>query len=121
MPDRAPSRYERLRLHGAVRGAIIAYGIGAYTFFFSQPTTPAEQPAASPVAGVTQMLLVGVGLQLLVLVVRKLAPGSGRALDRERNPSPLGVFLFELLVDGVTVLLFALATFRGIAQHLGNL
>lgn len=114
------SAYERLRLHGAIRGAIIAYGIGVFTFFFSRPMVSAESPAISPAAGIFQMLLVGVGLQLLVLVVRRLAASYERVPGREGYLSPLAVFLFELLVDGVTVLLFAVATLRGIAQYVSG-
>ena len=94
----ARSRYDRLRLHGALRGAIIAYGIGAYALFV---------PAA---AGLS--ILAGIGLQLLVLAVRKLMAGRS---------SPAAMLVFELVVDGITVLLFALATFGGIAAHVGSL
>ena len=111
------SPYERLRLHGAVRGAIIAYGIGAVTFYFPLPMASAESPALSPATGALKMLLVGIGLQLLVLVVRRLVAGYGQTVGREGYLPPVAVFLSELLVDGVTVLVFALATFRSIAQY----
>ena len=97
------SSYERLRLHGALRGAIIGYGIGAYALFFPTPAAPS--------------LLVGIGLQVLVLAVRRIAAARGR--DQALPPAAMPVF--ELVVDGVTVLLFALATFRGITQSLNGI
>jgi hypothetical protein len=90
---------EQLRLHGAARTAIIGYGIGAYALFLPQPITK-------------QMLLIGIGLQLLVLIARKIAAAYER--------SGLALFVFELVVDAITVLLFALATFRGIHEYVSG-
>lgn len=95
--------YERLRLHGALRGAIIGYGIGAYALFFPTPAAPS--------------LLVGIGLQVLVLAVRKFLASR----DPAEGPPAATMFFFELVVDAITVLLFALATFRGIGQSLNDL
>ena len=119
-PSGSRSRYERLRLGGTVRSAIIAYGIGAVTYFFPQPMTLAESTTPAPAALALKMLLVGIGLQLLVLVVRWLVAGRNRAAGSEGSIAPVAVYVLELLVDGVTVLLFALATFRGIAQYAGG-
>lgn len=97
------SPYKRLRVHGAMRGAIIGYGIGAYTLFVPASAAPS--------------LLVGIGLQLLVLVVRRLVAGREGA----RALPPAAMPVFELVVDGITVLLFALATFRGIGHSLSGI
>jgi hypothetical protein len=111
------SRYERLRLHGAVRSAIIAFGIGAVTFVAPLPKSSAGSSTPGPAAGALTMLRVGIGFQLLVLLVRKLTAGRDTGEGGEGNPAPFAMFVIELLADGLTVLLFAIATFRGIAQY----
>ena len=95
----APDRLERLRLHGLLRSAIIGYGIAAYWLL---------APASHACAGYRYMLLVGIGVQLLVLAARKLV-------------SSLPPFIFELFADGVTVLLFALATYGSLIRYAGAL
>ena len=99
---------EQLRLHGAVRTAIIGYGVGAYALFLPQPIT-------------RQMLLIGIGLQLLVLIARRIAAAYERKAGPAGALSPLALFVFELIVDGVTVLLYALATFRTIHDYVERL
>lgn len=89
----------QLRLNGAARSVIIVYGIAAYTYLFPQP---------GAATGAMAMLLVGIGLQVLLLLVRYVVKGE---------LAPTAQFIFELLADGVTVLLFALATYQGILRH----
>ena len=115
--DITRSPYERLRLNGAVRTAIITYGIGAFTYFFPPLTATAESSASHAAAGVVPMLVVGIGLQVLLLLVRGIAAGFGRVAGAVSNLVPAAMYVSELLVDGVTVLLFALATYRGIAEY----
>ncbi|MEO8063320.1 MAG: hypothetical protein ABI821_11295 [Pseudomonadota bacterium] len=76
------------------RGILIALCIGGYAWVFHQPG-----------ASFTQMFLVGVGLQLLALVVRRFVPP-----DR----LPHAMYVLDLLIDGATVLAFALGVFGGI-------
>jgi len=52
-------------------------------------------------------LLAAAGVQLLVIALRRFVPA-----DR----LPQAMYIFELLADGVTVLLFALGIFGGIAN-----
>ena len=92
-------RYERLRLNGVLRSAIIGYGIAAFWLL---------APASELTAGYRPLFLIGIGVQLAVLIARKLV----RALPP---------FVFELLADGVTVLLFALGTVGSVYRHLGEL
>ena len=112
----APSRYERLRLGGRTRSAIIAYGIGAYTVFVPHAAGPAGSTAANIAVEITSMLFTATALQLLVFVVRAIAAAYERVTEKELPLGPLAMYVFELLVDGATVLLFALATYRGVAQ-----
>jgi hypothetical protein len=79
---------------GVLRGALIAYGIAAFTYFYGK---------ALPSGWVLMMLGAGVALQLILFGLRKLAlPAQAMQLA-------------GLVADGITVLLFALGTFRGMA------
>jgi len=59
---------------------------------------------------------VGVALQAALLLIRMVVTRYERSRGLEGLLSPLAIYLFELLVDAVTVALFAIATFRGIAE-----
>ena len=78
------------------RGVAIAVLIGLYGWFMKEPT-----------GSFTASLLVGAGLQILVLALRKLVPA-----DR----LPQAMYVFEYLADGLTVLMFALGVFGRIAS-----
>jgi hypothetical protein len=85
-----------MRRYGAVRSALIGYGVLAFTFF--PPTRT--------------LMLWGVGVQVAVIVVRKL-------IERQvRDPALAGqaLMVLELVADGVTVALFAIATLGGIMR-----
>ena len=79
-----------------LRGTLIAYGIAAFTYFYGK---------ALPSGWVLVMLGAGVVLQLALFGVRKLAL------------PPQAMQIAGLVADGVTVLLFALGTFRGMAAQ----
>jgi hypothetical protein len=120
--DKAPtvdgeSPYERMRRHGAIRSALIAYGIAAFVYFFPRPHTNADgEPVLVAATGALQMLLLGLALQIVSFAIRKIVTRYERKHGIEGFLSPLALFIFELVVDAVTVLLFALATFRGVAS-----
>jgi hypothetical protein len=82
---------------GTVRSAILAYGIAAYAFIVPQSAT-----------GSRTMLLVGIAVQALVLLAG--------FLTKRYTPdfAPAALPIVELIADGVTVFLFALATYQGI-------
>ena len=75
---------------------IIAVLIGIYGWIM-------RDGEASP----TVSLLVAAGVQIVVIAVRHLVPA-------DRQPEAMSVV--ELIADGVTVLLFALGVFGGIAR-----
>lgn len=83
----------------ALRGVLIGYGVAAFLFF---------QSRALPPGWAQVMLAAGVGLQLALFVL-------GRLHDKR------AMGLAELVADGVTVLLFALGTFKGIAAQVDAL
>jgi hypothetical protein len=81
---------------GVLRSSLIGYGVLAFTFF--PPTRT--------------LMLWGVGVQIAVIVARQL-------IERQvRDPaiSSQALTVVELLADGVTVALFAIATFGGIMR-----
>jgi len=85
-----------MRHYAALRSALIGYGVLAFTFF--PPTRT--------------LMLWGIGVQVAVILVRRL-------IQRQvRDPALAGTALMvlELLADGVTVALFAIATFGGIMR-----
>jgi hypothetical protein len=113
--DKVSAPYEGLRLNGMVRGAVIAYGIAATTLMLSRSGL-ADRAGYSPKRLLTY-LLVGLGLQTLLFIVRRLTARYERAAGLQGQLSPFAVYLFELIVDAITVFLFALATFRGFLQY----
>ena len=116
-PPGGESPYERMRQHGAIRSALIAYGITAFVYFFPRPQTNADgEPVLMAATGALQILLVGLALQIVSFALRKIVTRYERKHGIEGFLSPLALFIFELVVDAVTVLLFALATFRGLAS-----
>jgi len=96
-------RYRELRLDSTMRGWIIGFGVVACGFFWRTSG-----------GGILQMLLTGLGLQALLFLVKRAVGAYERRIGAEGELAPLAVYVFELLVDAGTVLLFALATFRGI-------
>ncbi|HEV8330199.1 MAG TPA: hypothetical protein VGQ22_02150 [Steroidobacteraceae bacterium] len=84
------------RSYTALRSALIGFGVAAFTFF--PPTRT--------------LMLWGVGAQLAVIVLRKVIE------RRLRDPAMAGTALMvlEIVGDGVTVALFAIATLGGIMR-----
>ena len=85
-----------MRRYGAIRSTLIGYGVLAFAFF--PPTRT--------------LVLWGVGVQIATIVAGKLI--ERRLRDPEIAAKAL--MLLELVADGVTVALFALATFGGILR-----
>jgi hypothetical protein len=117
-PTGTPSPLEKLRVSGTIRGVIISYGILVTALLLAR--SKGELVTAAP-RQVFYMFLTGLVLQVLLVGLRAAAARYERALGFERQLSPLVVFLFELVVDAVTVFLFALATYRGILQYASGL
>lgn len=78
------------------RGVVIAVMIAFYGWFMHVPTGSGSVS-----------LLAAAGVQLLVIALRRFVPA-----DR----LPQALYVFEFVADGVTVLLFALGVFGGIAR-----
>jgi hypothetical protein len=89
--DLTPTQMRRSSMYRAI---LIALCIGGYAWVFHRPG-----------ASLTEMFLVGVALQVMGLVVRHFVPS-----DR----LPQAMYILDLLIDGATVLVFALGVFGGI-------
>jgi hypothetical protein len=85
-----------VRRYGAIRSTLIGYGVLAFTFF--PPTRT--------------LMLWGVGVQIAIIVAGKLIERR----VRDRAIAAQALTLLELVGDGVTVALFAIATFGGIMR-----
>jgi hypothetical protein len=85
-----------LRFGTATRGTFIAVAIAAYLWFFQQPQ-----------GSYTQALLVSVALQVGVLLLRRLVPPVHM---------PQMMDIVELIADGITVLMFAIGVYGGLAR-----
>lgn len=92
-----PEITRELRFSSTLRGVIIAALLGLYGYVTHQPGT-----------SFAYMLLIAAGLQVVVLLLRRLVPP-------DQLPGVLGIF--ELLVDAATVFLFALGVFGGILSQ----
>jgi hypothetical protein len=88
------SREQRFSSGG--RGVVIAVMIGFYGWFM-------RAPAGSATSG----FLIAAGMQLGVILLRRFVPA-----DR----LPQAMYVFEYVADGITVLMFALGVFGGIAS-----
>jgi hypothetical protein len=97
------------RIYGAVRTALIGYGVVAFTYF------NVSSGSGLTTQGAPGFVLIGLGLQLFLVVAR--------ALIKRYTPdgATQGMIILELVADGATVLLFAMATFGGIGQTIRDL
>jgi hypothetical protein len=91
----ADFRSREARMSSTVRGTVIAILISGYAWIFKQPA-----------ASMTVALLMAAGLQIVVLLIRRFVAAEEQ---------PLALYIFEMVADGVTVLLFALGVFGKIS------
>ena len=95
-----PHSERQARIGATMRGVFIAVLVALFGFLSKQPE-----------ASFTVSLLVAAGLQLAALLLRKFVP---------TYLMPQAIHLFELCADGLSVLLFALGVFGGMA-HVANI
>ena len=112
----ARTQFDQQRTYRVIRSALIGYGVGAFTYLFSR-SSALESAGAGQASGSAQTLvLVGLALQVLLIGARLLV----RRRASESNVAAQGLMILELVADGVTVLLFAMATLGTIIQASGN-
>jgi hypothetical protein len=114
--DNQPSAANSFRTVDAARGMLITAVVGFVGYFAVIPAPASGQRGFSPTHNGLLMLLVGVALQLAIIFGRPLIARFERARGMEGQISPMVIHFLQLLADGVTILLFALAVFGGITQ-----
>jgi len=114
--DNPPSTVNSLRAADAVRGLLITVIIGIVGYFAIIPPPASGKSTFSITHNGLSMLLIGAVLQLAIIFSRSLIARFERAQGMEGQLSPMVIHILQLLADGVTVLLFALAVFGGITQ-----
>lgn len=100
-----------LRVSSWVRGILIAYGVAAFSWFFSW-ALPSE--SLDDAGGGLSAIAIGLTVQILLLCARLLLKRRERERGVGEETFTQAMYLFELLADAVTVLLFALGTYRAI-------
>jgi hypothetical protein len=106
---------ERLSVTGTVRGLIIAYGIGAYALISRNLGTSSQRDTVSFGENPLNLILIGFGVQVLRWAVMRAVARYEKTHDVKGVFSPTVMYGVDLVIDGVTVLLFAVATFRSIS------
>ncbi len=101
-----------LRLSGWVRGILIAYGVAAFSLFFSR--TIGFEAGSSAIA-------IGLAVQIGLLIARFIVKRYQREQGSSEEIVDQAMYVVELLADAVTVLLFALGTYRAILAPLATL
>lgn len=107
VPPRADAnaRVDAQRRYGAIRTLLISFGVAAFGYLLAR-----TQPVATDSASALTLVAVGIAVQLALLaggfLIRRHAP--------DKVSSAQAMFVLELLGDGITVLLFALATLRAV-------
>ena len=111
---RSESKTASLRVTGAVRGLIIAYGIGAYALI-SQKFATARPDTGSFTDSPLNLIVLGLVVQAVRWAVLWAVGRYEKAHDLEGALSPTVMYGVDLVIDGITVLLFAVATFQSIS------
>ena len=100
----------------AARGLLITL-IGGFIGYFAIVPAPAGDSSRFWISHNRLLQLsIGVLLQLAVLVGRPLIARYERANGVEGQLSPMLIHVMQLVADGFSVLLFALAVFGGISN-----
>lgn len=102
---------QKNRAYGALRTALIGYGVTALAFLqFGSPGVASQ--AAGFWGSARGFVLLGIGLQLILMLARAL---TRRHVADEASAARI-TDVSELVADGVTVLLFAMATLGPITR-----
>jgi len=101
------SAFEKERAYGVFRTVLITYGVAASSYLFSQSIPEGVSPVYGGMVSPRSLVVFGLVLQVLMIgargLIKRHTPDTGTAAQ--------GMFILELIGDGVTVLFFALGTF----------
>ena len=116
MNDQHPSASDTFRASDVMRGMLITAIVALVGYFAVLPAPAPGHGGFVMTHTGSLMLLVGVAMQLTILVGRPLLARYERARGIEGRLSPVAIHFLQLIADGLTVLLFALAVFGGISR-----
>jgi hypothetical protein len=91
---------------------LIGYGVAAFTGIQVGSSTGLPSQALGSWGSARGFVLLGLGLQLILMLARTLI----KHYAPDWASAPHGMMVLEIIADGVTVLLFAMATLGAIAQ-----
>ena len=98
-------------LYGTLRTVLIGYGVAGFSWLFIRKGV-IEDPFATNASGTARKLFViGITCQLVALLAHWWIK---RRVSDDRDAAATGTAALDLVADGVTVLLFAIATFNGL-------
>jgi hypothetical protein len=106
------SAFENERTYGVVRTILITYGVAASSYLFTQSVPDATLPVYGGMFSPPSLVVLGLVLQVLMIGARVLI----KRYAQDAGIAAQGMFILELIGDGVTVLFFALGTFGAILQ-----
>ena len=111
---RSGAKARSLRAAGALRSFIIASGIGAYTLILHFFADTSQREPASFAENPPNLLFIALSLQAVRWAAHRLVARYAERHGLAEALSPRAIYVIDLVIDGATVLLFALAIFRGI-------
>lgn len=103
---------QKNRVYGAVRTALIGYGVAAFAYFQFGSSPGIASQALGNWGSARGFVLLGIGLQLILLLARAL---TKRYVADSASATQI-MDVCEVIADGVTVLLFAMATLGPITR-----
>ena len=106
-----------MRRQGLMRSALITYGVAASSYFLSRYLRDATVPALGGMFSAHGATLMGLATQLALLIGRM----SIKRHAGDPETALRGYYVIELIGDGVTVFLFALATLGAIIRFPGDI
>jgi hypothetical protein len=114
--ENRPPALASFRTVDAIRGMLITVIIGIVGYFVIVPAPDPAPGGFSMTHTGLSMLLIGAVLQLAIIFGRPLIARFERAQGLPGQVSLMAIHVMQLLADGLTVLLFALAVFGGISR-----
>ena len=114
--DNRSSATSSFRTVDTARGMLITVVVTMIGYFAVIPAPAPGQGGFFITHNGLAMLLIGAVLQLVIIFGRPLIARFERAQGMEGQISPMVIHVLQLLADGLTILLFAVAVFGGISQ-----
>ncbi|MFZ2155398.1 MAG: hypothetical protein WAV72_04640 [Bradyrhizobium sp.] len=103
---------QKNRVYGAMRTALIGYGVAAFAYFQFGSSPGLASQAAGTWGSARGFVLLGIGLQLILMLARAL---TKRYVADEASATQI-MDVCEVIADGATVLVFAMATLGSITR-----